>query len=136
MLQVLGHIKNVYIYLDDVIIFSTDLESHLATLEEVFKCLQKAGLKIKFEKCQFLKEELEYLGHKINAQGIMMQEGKIKAMLEYPPPVNVKSLRRFLGMIGYYRPFIQNFSTIAHPLTELLKSDNKFVWGNEQKKAF
>ena len=134
--QVLGHIKNVYIYLDDVIIFSEDLESHLATLEEVLQSFQKAGLKIKFSKCQFLKEELEYLGHKVNANGILMQEGKIKAMVDYPPPVNVKSLRRFLGMIGYYRPFIQNFSTIAHPLTELLKKDNTFSWGEEQNQAF
>ena len=136
MLRVLGHIKNVYIYLDDVIIFSEDFESHLATLEEVLKCFEKAGLKIKFEKCQFLKEELEYLGHKINANGIMMQEGKIKAMMEYPPPANVKSLRRFLGMLGYYRPFIQNFATIAHPLTELLKKENSFHWGNEQRESF
>ena len=136
MLTVLGHIKNVFVYLDDVIIFSEDLDHHLATLEEVLASFQKAGLKIKLRKCQFLQRELEYLGHKINEEGIMMQEGKISAILEYPHPVNVKSLRRFLGMIGYYRPFIQNFSSIAHPLTELLKQDKVFRWDEEQNKAF
>ena len=136
MLQVLGHIKNVYIYLDDIIIFSEDLESHLKTLGEVLECFERAGLKIKFGKCQFLQKELDYLGHKINEHGIMMQGGKIKAMLEYPAPNNIKALRRFLGMIGYYRPFIQNFSTIAHPLTELLKKENNFYWGKEEEEAF
>ena len=81
-------------------------------------------------------KELEYLGHKLNEEGIQMQAGKVQAIVDYPVPVNVKSLRRFLGMVGYYRPFIQNFSTIAHPLTELFKTDKEFKWGVDQQKAF
>ena len=136
MLQVLGGIKNVFVYLDDIIIFNEDVDGHFRTLREVLERFQKAGLKLKVRKCQFLMKELEYLGHKINKEGIKMQEGKIKAIVDYPAPTNVKSLRRFLGMIGYYRPFIQNFSTIAHALTDLLKQDREFIWDKEQQKAF
>ena len=71
-------------------------------------------------------KRLNYLGHVVNEEGIQMQAEKIKAITEFPVPLNVKSLRRFLGMTGYYRPFIQNFSTKAYPLTELLKQDNPF----------
>ena len=135
MLQVLGNIKNVLIYIDDIIIFSDNLESHFKTLREVLERLKRAGLKLKVKKCQFLSRELEYLGHKLNEEGLKMQEGKVKAIDEYPAPSSVKSLRRFIGMIGYYRPFIQNFATIAYPLTNLLKQENNFEWGDDQQKV-
>ena len=136
MMQVLGDLKNVMIYIDDIIIFNEDLETHLQTLKDVLDRLQKAGLKLKVKKCQFLSRELEYLGHKLNSEGLQMQEGKIKAILDYPAPTTIKALRRFLGMIGYYRPFIQNFATKAYPLTNLLKQENDFEWNNEQQQAF
>ena len=136
MMQVLGDIKNVLIYIDDIIVFNNDLDSHLQTLKEVLERLQYAGLKLKVKKCQFLSRELEYLGHKLNKDGLHMQEGKVKAIVEYPAPTTIKALRRFLGMIGYYRPFIQNFAKIAYPLTNLLKSETTFEWKEEQKEAF
>ena len=136
MMKVLGDIKNVLIYIDDIIIFSDDLKSHFQTLREVLERLKRAGLKLKVKKCQFLSRELEYLGHKLNEEGLKMQEGKVKAIAEYPPPTSVKTLRRFLGMIGYYRPFIQNFAKIAYPLTDLLKKENNFEWKEEQQQAF
>ena len=136
MMSVLGEIKNVFVYLDDVIIFSKDVDSHLETLRIVLERFKEAGLKIKAKKCQFLMKELDYLGHTLNEEGVKMQAGKIKSILEYPPPKNVKAVRRFLGMIGYYRPFIQNFATKATPLTELLKNDNTFKWREQEQRAF
>ena len=136
MLAVLGDIKNVFIYIDDVIIYSENLEEHLKTLAEVLDRLQKAGLKIKIKKCQFLQKELEYLGHTLNEEGVKMQAGKVKAIIEYPAPSNIKAVRRFLGMIGYYRPFIQNFAAKAYPITNLLKQENKFEWEKEQQESF
>ena len=136
MLQVLGTIPNVFVYLDDVIIFSKDKESHFKTLTEVLERLNEAGLKVKIKKCQFFMKELDYLGHRINEEGIKMQAGKVEAIVKYPEPQNLKALRRFLGMIGYYRPFIQDFSTKAHALTELLKEGNSFKWGLDEIGAF
>ena len=136
MSEVLGDLRNVFVYLDDFIVFSENEYEHMKTLKIVLERFKMAGLKIKVRKCQFLKDELDYLGHTINKDGIKMQQGKIRSILDYPPPVNVKGIRRFIGMIGYYRPFIKNFSTIAAPLTDLLKQDKDFVWGTEQQGAF
>ena len=136
MMQVLGDVPGCYVYLDDIIIFSTTMLEHFETLKVVLRRFEEAGLKIKVKKCQFLKRELEYLGHMINEDGIKMQEGKIKAIREYSPPENVKSLRRFIGMCSYYRPFVQNFATVAQPLTELLKQGNEYRWEKGQQEAF
>ena len=136
MLEVLGDVENVFVYLDDVIIFSKDIESHLRTLEIVLEKLRIAGLKIKVKKCQFLRKSLEYLGHVITEEGLKMQSGKVKAIVEYPAPQNLKGLRRFLGMVGYYRPFIKGFASIAKPLTELTKKEIDFQWNEDQDRAF
>ena len=136
MMQVLGDLKNVFVYIDDIIIFSESLEEHFKLLREVLDRFYKTGLKIKVKKCQFLMSELYYLGHKLNEEGVKMQEGKVKAILEYPAPKTLKALRRFLGMIGYYRPFIQNFASKAYPLTNLLKNENKYEWEEEQQQSF
>ena len=79
---------------------------------------------------------LEYLGHVVTADGIKMQEGKIKSICDYPAPQNVKSVRRFTGMVGYYLPFIQNFASIAKLLTDLTKKDCVFQWSNSAQEAF
>lgn len=136
MLQILGDVEDVSVYLDDVIIASKDVESHFKTIELVLDRLRKAGLKVKIKKCQFLKKSLEYLGHVISEHGLKMQEGKIKAIVDYPAPRNLKALRRFLGMVGYYRPFIKGFATIAKPLTELTRKDANYEWKDEQEAAF
>lgn len=124
------------VYLDDIIIYSTDINSHFKTLREVLEKLRNAGLKIKVKKCQFLKKSLEYLGHVVTEEGIKMQEGKIKSICDYPAPTTVKGVRRFLGMAGYYRPFIQNSSTVAKPLTELTKKDVNFKWTKVEQSSF
>ena len=133
---VLGNMPGVYCYLDDIIVFSATLEEHLALLENVLQKLTDAGLKIKLKKCSFFKTELNFLGHRVCPDGIKMQENKVKAILDYPVPKSVKAVRRFLGVIGYYRPFVRNYATIAYPLTSLLKANVDFHWDDPQDKAF
>ena len=125
MHQILGNMKNVFVYLDDIIMFSRNIEEHFQFLDEVLSRLEKAGLKIKLRKCQFLKSQLDFLGHVIGSNGVKMQDKKIKTISNYPPPKNAKGVKRFLGIIGYYRPFVRNFATIAYPLTKLLRKDVK-----------
>ena len=136
MQSVLGNMKNVYCYLDDIILFSKSIEDHFALLEQVLVKLKEAGLKISLRKCRFFMHELDFLGHKVSPSGIKMQENKIRAILDYPVPNNVKAVRKFLGIIGYYRAFVRNYATIAHPLTSLLKANVEFHWGVKQEKAF
>ena len=136
MKEVLEGIPNILCYIDDILVFSRDVDSHLHTLELVLERLKKAGLKVKLKKCHFLKREVDFLGHKVSGDGLSMQGNKIKAILDYPAPKNIKTLRRFLGISGYYRSFIKGYASIAFPLTSLLKADKDFVWGNEQQKAF
>ena len=136
MHQILGNMKNVFVYLDDIIIFSRNTEEHFQILDEVLSRLEKAGLKIKLRKCQFLKRQLDFLGHVIGTNRFKMQDKKIETILNYPPPKNAKGVKRFLGIIGYYSPFVRNFTTIAYPLTKLLRKDVKFKWGKEEESAF
>ena len=136
MHQILGNMKNVFVYLDDIIIFSRNKEEHFQILEEVLSRLKGAGLKIKLSKCQFLKRELIFLGHVVGPNGIKMQDRKIKTIINYPPPKNAKAVKRFLGITGYYCPFVRNFATIAYPLTRLLRKDVKFKWEKEEESVF
>ena len=76
------------------------------------------------------------MGHVVTAEGIQMQAGKVKSICEYPAPSNLKGVRQFLGMVGYYRPFIQNFATLAKPLTDLTKKDVVFRWEVTKQQAF
>ena len=134
--QVLGNLPQVFCYMDDIIVFTKDVGSHLQTLELVFERLREAGLRVKLKKCRFFMKQLEFLGHTVTSNGIRTQENKIKAIVEYPPPKNIKALRRFLGIIGYYRAFVRSYASIAFPLTNLLKADCQFHWGDEEQKAF
>ena len=136
MRQILGNMKNVFVYLDDIIIFSQNKEEHFQILEEVLSRLEGAGLKIKLSKCQFLKRQLNFLGHVVGPNGVKMQDRKIETIMNYPPPKNAKAVKRFLGIIDYYRPFARNFATIAYPLKRLLRKDVKFKWENEEECAF
>ena len=136
MHQVFGDMKNVFVYLDDIIIFSQTITEHFQILEEVLGRLDNVGLKIKLCKCQFLMKELEFLGHTLGEDGVKMQEKKIEAIINYPSPKKQKVVKRFLGIIGYYSPFVRNFATIAYPLNRLLRKEVKFKWEEEEESAF
>jgi len=126
----------VIVFLDDILICTPDLDSHLYYLKEVFSRLKDSGLKINPDKCEFGCREVRYLGYRVNEQGMCTDPEKIEPVLSFPAPANVKELRRFLGMAGWYRRFIPDFSTTVSPLTSLLKNKSTWVWGYEQNAAF
>ncbi len=123
-------------YLDNLIIVSKDLESHLHKLDLVFTKLQEAGLKTKLSKCDFLKSHIEFLGHVVDGEGIHTVDSKINTVKHFPTPQNVENVCSFLGLAGYYRDFVHNFASIASPLTRLLKKDVPFIWHDAQHQAF
>ena len=138
---VLAGIKytNCLVYLDDIIVYSPTFEQHLKDLAEVFDRLRKAGLSLKASKCTFFEKEVNYLGHRVSAQGIKPDVDKIRAILEYPVPKCKDELYSFLGLIGYYRRFIKFYSKHAAPLFALLKHDVMWTdstWGEPQQRAF
>lgn len=113
--------KICFVYLDDIIIFSTSLQNHLESIEKIFKSLRNANLKVQLDKSEFLKHETEYLGHIISDQGVRPNPRKTDVIKSSPIPKTQKQIRQFLGLAGFYRKFIQDFSAIAKPLTKCLK---------------
>ena len=112
------------IYMDDIVIFSKDLASHLERLEAVFWKLEEAGLKLKPSKCELFQRQLVYLGHVISAKGVATDESKIEVMKNWPTPTNITEVRSFLGFVGYYCRFIPKFVQVAHPLHKVTLGEN------------
>ncbi|XP_061999331.1 uncharacterized protein LOC133716671 [Rosa rugosa] len=127
--------KFVLVFFDDILVYSADLESHIAHLAEVFTILQVNSLKVKLSKCTFGQPTVSYLGHTMSAQGVSMDPTKVQCLLYWPKPTTLKALRGFLGLAGYYRRFIQNFSLITRPLNDMLKVDG-FNWSQASEDAF
>ena len=128
--------RTCLVYLDDIIVFSKTFEEHVSRLEEVFKRLEKAGLRLKPSKCYLLRDEVEFLGHIVTADGVRTDPAKIEKVVKWPVPTNVGDVRSFLGFCGYYRRFVKHFATIAKPLTNLTKSENPFKWTDQCQAAF
>lgn len=124
------------VYLDDIIIYAKNLADHNNKLIDVFERLRTHNLKIQPDKCEFLKRECLYLGHIISEHGIKPDPKKITSVLEFPVPKTVKQIKSFLGLSGYYRKFIQDYSKIAKPMTHLLKKDVTFNWDENCQIAF
>ncbi|XP_029967090.1 LOW QUALITY PROTEIN: uncharacterized protein LOC115402705 [Salarias fasciatus] len=108
------------VYLDDIIVYSPDFDTHLQNLEEVFERLWRHGLKLRPDKCKLLQREVKFLGHVVNQAGVMPDPDKITAVTEWPIPTSVREVRAFLGLAGYYRRFVKGFAKIARPLNNLL----------------
>ncbi|XP_037806852.1 uncharacterized protein LOC119600595 isoform X1 [Lucilia sericata] len=123
-------------YIDDIIIPAKDEEEALLNLKRVLDISKDYGLDINIKKCNFLMKKIQFLGHVIENQHVSPSVEKTIAMVNYPAPMNVKQLERFLGLAGYFRKFIPNFSIIAKPLTDLKKQNAKFVFGHEQMTSF
>ena len=136
--------KCVLIYLDDIIVFSSDVSQHKIHLSLVFEQLQKFNLKLAPKKCRFFRSRVKYLGHYVSHEGISVDPSKTEKVMTWPVPENHKQLHQFLGFAGYYRRFIRDYSKITKPLTELLggstskkgKSQKSWCWGDEQQQAF
>jgi Reverse transcriptase (RNA-dependent DNA polymerase) len=118
--------KFVLVFFDDILIYSSDFQSHLSHMISVFDLLQQHKLYAKLSKCDFATDKIEYLGHIISSAGVATDPSKIAAMLQWPVPKTVRQLRGFLGLTGYYRKFIRNYGIISKPLTDLLKK--RFLW--------
>ncbi|XP_015969943.1 uncharacterized protein LOC107493360 [Arachis duranensis] len=127
--------KFVLVFFDDILIYSPSTSQHLAHLEIVLQTLQKESLFAKLSKCLFAVSEIDYLGHTITEKGVHMEKDKIQAVLAWPTPENLKQLRGFLGLTGYYRRFIKGYASLASPLTDLLKRD-AFQWSSVAAHAF
>ena len=126
----------VIIFLDDVLVYSRSKEEHDKHLRIVLETLRENKLYAKLSKCEFYSKEISFLGHVINEYGIKMEPSKVDAVSKWPQPKNVHDIRSFLGLAGYYRKFVKDFSKIASPLTELLHKSKKFQWTDEQEQAF
>ena len=119
-----------------MIIYLETMDEHLTLLEEVFRRLKAANLKLKLSKCKFALQELFYLGYKISERGIEPDDSKIKILRDFPPPTSVAEVRSFLGMAGWYRKMIEKYATIAKPLINLTKKNAKFIWDENCKNSF
>ena len=126
----------IFVYLDDIIVATRTFEEHMEKLDILLSKLNAAGLAIKLSKCKFCYSEITFLGHKLDAEGIHTLDDKIEAVRKFPAPKNVDELRQFLGLCGYYRSFVKDFSKIAEPLFKLLKKQADFEWSAEQNIAF
>ena len=141
--------RSVLVFLDDILIYSRTLEEHERHLRVVLQRLQSQKLYAKLSKCQFMRQEVEFLGHYVGRAGVRMVEGKVAAVQRWPTPQCQKEVEQFLGLAGYYRRFIAGFSKLASPLSQLCGTLQKvkdgarrapprkpFVWGAEQQEAF
>ena len=115
---------------------SSTFDEHLSRLRSVFERLQKAGLKLKPQKCIFLQRRVSFLGHVVSTKGIQTDPEKTAAVCDWPTPLSVSELKGFLGLLTYYRRFIPGFSAKAEPLNYLTRKKVEFKWGPEQEKAF
>jgi hypothetical protein len=126
----------VMVFIDNILIDSETMEEHEEHLRIVLERLRQQKLYAKFSKCEFWMEKVAFLGHVLSAEGIAMDLSKVELVTKWEQPVNVTDVRSFLGMAGYYRRFIENFSKIAKPMTELLKNKTKFKWSEACEKSF
>lgn len=128
--------KICLVYMDDIIIFSPSLEEHIKHLQQVFEKLRESRLKIQLDKSEFLRTEVEFLGHMITKDGIKPNPKKIIAIQKFPIPRTAKEIKSFLGLLGYYRRFIKGFAKLTKPFTKCLKKGATIVHNSEFLEAF
>jgi hypothetical protein len=128
--------KFVVVFIEDILVYSKSTEDHEEHLRVVLQRLWDHQLYAKFSKCEFWINEVPFLGHVISSEGINVDPSKVCDVLDWESPKSVHQVRSFLGLAGYYRRFIPNFSKISKPSTELLKKGTKYVWGKECDEAF
>ncbi len=130
------HWTHCLVYLDDIIVFSETVSSHLERLRDVFSRLRGAGLKMKPSKCHLLQRSVKYLGHIVSEKGIQTDPEKTRCVAEWTTPTDLKQLRQFLGFASYYRRFVKGFAQIAAPLHKLTEKGKRWSWTEECEDAF
>ena len=128
--------RGLSLYMDDVIIYTKTRDEHLKLLKQVFEILRTNKLFVKISKCEFLKSSVEFLGHKVSVQGTQMLSSKIESILNWPQPKSVKQVQSFLGLCGFYRKYIKNYSQVTLPISNLVNSNHKFEWTAECESSF
>ena len=126
--KVLSGLTFAFGYLDDILVFSPNMETHLEHLRSLFVKLREADLKLKEVKCNFLKKHIQYLGHIISGKGITLLPEKLESIHKILPPKTPKEVKQFLGLIGYYHKFVPRFSDLACPLNALTRKNIAFGW--------
>jgi hypothetical protein len=134
----LGGIKHKFVYnfMDDLVVYSGSFAEHLEHFREIFARLAKAGFALNREKLHLAQQEISFLAHSVSSEGIKVLPERVEAIKSFPPPKNLKEVRRFLGMAGFYARFIYRFSQLAEPLHALKRKNAKFIWGDAQQAFF
>jgi len=128
--------KFVVVVIDDILIYSKNKEEHAEHLHIVLSRLREHQLYAKFSKCEFCLDEVPFLGHVLSIEGVAVDPSKVRDIHNWKPPTSVHQVRSFLGMVGYYRHFIPDFSKVSKPIAELLKNQTKFVSSPKCNEAF
>ncbi|CAJ2645709.1 unnamed protein product [Trifolium pratense] len=128
--------KFVVVFIDDILVYSKSEEEHREHLRIVLQILKEKKLYAKLSKCDFWLKEVSFLGHVISSGGIAVDPAKVDAVLQWGTPESVSEIRSFLGLAGYYRRFIEGFSKLALPLTQLTRKDQAFVWDVKCEESF
>ena len=136
LLRYLINTGKVAAFIDDVIVGTEIEEGYDEIVAEIIKRLEENNLYVKLEKCKWKVREVGFLGVVIGSNGIKMEEGKVKGVLNWPTPKYVKDVQKFLGLANYYRRFIEGFTFIARPLHNMVKKDQKWNWTERQEEAF
>ena len=123
-------------FFDDICVTGENNVEHLRNLEMVLARLKDHGIRLRKEKCAFMKESVEYLGFRISREGLSPLTSKVRAIVEAPPPTDIQQLRSYLGMLHYYDRFIPDLSTVLHPMNALLQSSSRWSWTKECAEAF
>ncbi|XP_073057028.1 uncharacterized mitochondrial protein AtMg00860-like [Primulina eburnea] len=126
----------IVLFIDDILVYSPDETIHEEHLHLALQTLREIKLYAKFSKCEFWLKSVSFLGHVISRAGVSVDPIKVEAITEWPRPKNATDIRSFLGLAGYYRKFVEGFSSIAMPLTRLTQKKYKFIWNEDCEKSF
>ena len=126
----------VIVFIDDILVYSRSQTEHADHLRTVLRVLQKGKLYAKFSKCEFWLNSVTFLGHIISGEGVRVDTQKIEAVKTWPRPTTPTEVRSFIGLAGYYRRFVEGFSSLSAPLTKLTQKGAKFQWTNACKRSF
>ncbi|GKD44102.1 reverse transcriptase domain-containing protein [Tanacetum coccineum] len=128
--------KFFILFIDDILVYSKNEEEHGKHLKVILELLKKERLYAKFPKCDFWLDSAQFMGHVIDRNGVHVDPAKIEAIKSWAAPTTPTKVRQFLGLVGYYRRFIEGFSLISKPLTNLTQKNKKYEWGKEEEEAF